>query len=331
MTLSQNIRQWQADDVAGPLELKQVSLPAPGPGEVRIRVAACGLNFADTLMLEERYQEKPPWPLVLGMEVSGIVEAVGAGVTAPAVGSRVAAFAGHGGLSEAICLPAGACIALPKSVDMAAGAAFQVVYGTAHLALSRRAALRPGERLVVTGAAGGTGLATVQVGAAMGAEVVAIACGTEKLDLAKRAGAAHGIDASASDIRSRIKALGGADVVVDTVGAPLWDELLRAANPEARLFPIGFAGGEVPRIKANHLLVKNLSVLGFYWGGYLRFAPAALHQSLAHVLDWISTGKLEVQVSARYPFDQADKALAVIRRREARGKIVVTTEDSAGT
>jgi NADPH2:quinone reductase len=211
-------------------------------------------------------------------------------------------------------------------MDMETAAAFQIVYGTAHMALARRARLMPGERLVVTGASGGSGLAAVEVGAAMGAEVIAIARGAEKLGIAADAGARHGIDADAPDIRERVKALGGADVVFDTVGGALWQALFRAANPEARLLPIGFAGGEVPQIKANHLLVKNLTVIGLYWGGYLRFAPQALADSLAEVMGWIAEGRLTLKIGARYPFDAVPEALAALEARDVAGKIVVTME-----
>jgi NADPH2:quinone reductase len=232
-------------------------------------------------------------------------------------------------LSEALNVAASSCVEVPEGIDMETAAAFQIVYGTAHLALSRRAALRPGERLVVTGAAGGTGLAAVQIGALMGAEVIAVARGADKLKIARDAGAAHGIDAECADLRARIKALGGADIVVDTVGAPLWEEVYRAANPEGRLFPIGFAGGKVPELRANHLLVKNLSVMGFYWGGYLKFAPDALARSLAEVLNWIADGRLTVRIGARFPLMQADAALNLIRSRGAKGKVVVMGTDSA--
>ncbi|MEM9250226.1 MAG: NADPH:quinone oxidoreductase family protein [Pseudomonadota bacterium] len=322
--IAQKSTQWQALSAGAPLERQSVPIRDPKAREVRIRVAACGLNFADTLMLAGRYQEQPQPPIVPGMEISGWIDALGPQVAGLAQGARVAVFAGSGGLADYVYAPAEACVLLPDSVDLDAGAAFQVVYGTAHLALWHRARLRHGERLVVTGAAGGTGLASVQVGALLGAEVVAIARGPEKLRLAQKAGATHLIDAAAPDLRAQIQALGGADVAIDTVGTPLWDALLRSANPEARLFPLGFAGGEVPQIKANHLLVKNLSVYGFYWGGYRHFAPGVFRDSLAHVLDWIATGALDVRIGARVPFDRADEGLDMIRNRQARGKIVVT-------
>ncbi|MEM1432295.1 MAG: NADPH:quinone oxidoreductase family protein [Pseudomonadota bacterium] len=322
--MADKVRVWQASDVGAPLTLAQAPRPEPQAGEVRIRVRACGLNFADTLMLRGRYQEAPPIPIVPGMELSGRVETLGPEVSQPPVGTRVAVYAGYGGLAEAVCVPAAACVPVPDTIDMETAAAFQIVYGTAHLALARRAGLQPGERLVVTGAAGGTGLATVQIGALLGAEVIAIARGAEKLEIARQAGATHTLDASTEDLRTAIKDLGGADVVVDTVGAPLWDAIFRAANPEARLFPIGFAGGTVPELRANHLLVKNLTICGFYWGGYLRFAPRALADSLGQVLDWMSSGALTLRIGTHLPFEEAVAGLDLLRDRKATGKIVVT-------
>jgi len=306
--------------------LARVAVPDPGAGEVAVAVAACALNHADLLMASGRYQDMPPAPFVPGLEIAGRVIAAGAGVAAPAPGTRVAVYAGHGGLATRVNVPAALCLPLPDAVDDASGAAFQVTYGTAHLALGHRARLRPGERLVVTGAAGGAGLAAVEVGALMGADVVAVARGADRLAVAQAAGAAHLIDAGAPDLRDRVRALGGADVVYDTVGGALWEALFRAANPEARLLPVGFAGGEVPRIKANHLLVKNLAVLGFSLGGYRRFAPEVLTEGLGEVLRWLAEGRLAVHVGARFALSQAPEALAALRERRVTGKIVVVPD-----
>lgn len=323
-TMTNEVRAWAADAPGVPLRAIRQAEPRPGPGKVRIRVAACGLNFADTLMLAGRYQEQPDPPIIPGMEVCGVVDALGTRVSALAVGQRVTAYVGHGGLAEALCVPVESCIALPDRIGDVDGAAFQIAYGTTHLALTHRAHLQPGERLVVTGAAGGTGLAAVQIGAQLGAEVIAIARGAAKRAVAQDAGAAHTFDAESADLREEIRAIGGVAVGLDTVGAPLWDTLLSAANPEARLFPLGFAGGRVPLIKANHLLVKNLTVIGFYWGGYQRFAPQVLTESLQQVLAWMEAGDLKVPVGARYPFTEADRALEALRDGTAAGKIVVT-------
>lgn len=303
-----------------------VTMPAPTPkaGEVALSIAACGLNFADMLMIEGKYQDTPEAPFTLGMEVAGTVTALGDGVKSLALGDRVAAFAGHGGLAEAGCFAAERCVELPKAMPFDAAAAFQVAYGTSHLALEHRARLHPGERLVVTGAAGGVGLTAVELGARMGAQVVAVARGADKLEIARAAGATHLIDArEEADLRARLKALGGVDVLYDTVGGDLFTAAFRAANPEARLLSIGFASGEVPQIAANHLLVKNLTVMGLYWGGYLRFAPDVLTGSLATLFGWWAEGGLHPHISHRLPLDRAGEAIDLLRTRRSTGKVVV--------
>lgn len=321
------MRAVQVTATNEPVTLQDVPTPHPAQGELLIDVAACGLNFADTLMAEGRYQERPAPPFTLGMEVSGTVRALGPDTNGPPVGSRVAAFAGLGGLADAVVVPASRCLPIPDSMGFVEAAGFQIAYGTSHLALVHRARLRAGERLVVTGAAGGVGLTAVEIGAALGAEVVAIARGAAKLEVARTAGATHLIDATSADIRGQIKALGGADVVYDTVGGDLWDACFRAANPEARLIPIGFAGGAVPQIKANHLLVKNLTVIGLYWGGYLRFAPETLTESLATLLSWYAEGRLHPHASHVVPLARAAEGLDLIRTRQSTGKVVVQVAD----
>ncbi|RYH11834.1 NADPH:quinone oxidoreductase family protein [Tropicimonas sp. IMCC6043] len=305
-------------------ELVQMSLPDPGPGEVTIEVAACGLNFADLLMMRGKYQERPDPPVTLGMEMAGTVSALGPQVRGLAPGDRVAVFTGQGGLAEAANVPADRCVRLPEGMPFSHAAAFQVAYGTSHVALAHRARLGAGERLVVTGAAGGVGLTAVEIGALMGAEVVAIARGEAKLDIARAAGARHLIDAESSDMRGQLKALGGADVVYETVGGALWEACFRAARPEARLLAIGFASGEVPQIPANHLLVKNLSVIGLYWGGYLAFRPEILTGSLAQLFAWYAEGRLSPHVGRELPLERAGEALEMLRQRKSTGKLVVT-------
>jgi len=260
---------------------------------------------------------------VPGVEMAGRVEAVGPGVTGPAVGARVAVHAGHGGCGEAANVPAALCVPVPEGLASEVAACVLVTYGTARLALSHRARLAADERLVVTGAGGGTGLAAVETGVALGAEVVAVARGADKLDAARAAGAHHLIDAETDDLRAGVKALGGADVVFDTVGGAVWQALFRAARPEARLLPIGFAGGEVPQIPANHLLVKNLTVIGLNLGGYRRFAPERLAGALSEVLELAETGRIRVHVGARFPLAEVPAALEALRNRAVPGKIVV--------
>ena len=306
------------------LRADAVPVPEPGPGQVRLRVRACGVNFADTLMVQGKYQEKQAPPFAPGLEVCGIVEALGPGVTGVAVGQRVAAICGAGGFAEAVCAPAAACVPVPDAMSDSDAAALQIAYGTSHIALDHRARMQPGERLLVLGAAGGVGLTAVEVGKLMGAEVIAVARGADKLAVARAKGADHLIEADAATLRDAVRALGGADVVYDPVGGDLWREALRAANFEARLLPIGFASGEVPQIPANILLVKNLTVIGLYWGAYLRHAPAVLAASTRQLLDWWAAGKIVPHVSHRLPLAEAEAALDLLRKRAATGKVVLT-------
>jgi NADPH2:quinone reductase len=275
-------------------------------------------------MLKGTYQEKPPLPFAPGMEVAGTVEALGEGVVAPVIGTRVAAMCGHGGFAEYATAPAATCVAIPDDMPDADAAALQVAYGTSEVVLARRARLQPGERLLVLGAAGGVGLTAVEIGKLMGAEVIACARGAERLARAREKGADHLIDPEETDLREAVLTLGGADVVYDPVGGDQWKAALRAANPEARLIPVGFASGEVPQIPANILLVKNLDVIGFYWGAYYRFHPEVLAASFRQLLAWYRDGKIRPHVSNVVPLAQASDALELLRSRKATGKVVVT-------
>ena len=242
-------------------------------------------------------------------------------------GTRVAVFGGSGGLAEFGCFPADRVVALPDTMPWADAAAFQVAYGTSHLALDHRARLQPSERLLVLGAAGGVGLTAVEIGAQMGAEVIACARGAAKLEIAKQAGATHLIDSDDGTLRDTVRALGGADVVYDPVGGALFDAAFRACRPEARLLTIGFASGDVPQIKANHLLVKNLTVMGLYWGGYLGFRPKALTQSLETLMAWHAEGRLKPHIGARFSLKDAAQGLALLKARKTTGKVVIEIAD----
>jgi len=318
------MRAYRIHGFDGSAGLEVIDRPAPAAGEVLLRIAACGLNFADLLMLKGQYQERPDPPFTLGMEVAGTIEALGDGVSGLAPGDRVAVFAGQGGLAEWGVFPASRCLLLPDAMPFDHAAAFMIAYGTSHLALGYRARLQPGETLLVTGAAGGVGLTAVEIGKAMGARVVAVARGADKLAVAQSAGADHLIDSDTQDLRKEVKALGGADVVCDTVGGDMFMAALRASNPEARLIPIGFAGGAVPHIPANLLLVKNLTVIGLYWGGYMGFCPDRLRGSLVDLLAMYVAGKLRPHVGATLPLDQVDTALDLLRNRKSTGKVVIT-------
>lgn len=316
------MRAMRLHELGGVLKLEDAPIPEPGPGEARLKVHTCGVNFADTLMVKGQYQEKPPLPLTPGMEVCGTVAALGPGATGPAPGTRVACFCGSGGFAEQAIVPADRCVPVPDGMPDTEVAAFLVAYGTSHVALAYRALLRPGEMLLVLGASGGVGLTAVELGKLMGAKVIASARGADKLQVARKAGADHLID-SDEDIRGAVKALGGADVVYDPVGGAQFEAALRACNPEARLLPLGFASGTVPQIPANILLVKNLTVIGFYWGAYVGRHPKVLTASLETLFAWYAAGRLKPHVSHVLPLDQAEAALDLLRTRKATGKVVV--------
>ncbi|HEV8033448.1 NADPH:quinone oxidoreductase family protein [Yoonia sp.] len=318
------MRAFQVTSFDAPPALRDVDVPTPGSGEVLLDIAACGLNFADLLMAKGTYQDTPTTPFTLGMEVCGTVIATGDDVTSPGIGTRVAVFGGQGGMAEKGLFPAALCRPVPDTMPDVIAAGFMVAYGTSHLALSRRARLQEGETLLVLGAAGGVGLTAVEIGKAMGATVIAVARGADKLAVAKAAGADHLIDSDTDDIKAAVKALGGADVVYDPVGGAAFKAALGACNREARVIIIGFASGEVPQIPANIILVKNISVIGFYWGGYLAFNPEALTDSLSELMDWHAAGKLKPHISHTLPLDQAADALELMRSRKSTGKVVVT-------
>ena len=309
------------------LVLEDVPPPAVAAGEVGIRVHAAGLNFADTLIIAGRYQTKPPLPFSPGFEVAGRIVAVGEGVADLAVGQRVMAVVDHGGFAEQVTAPAERVFPLAAGIDDIAAAALPIAYGTSHLALTYRAALAPGETLLVHGAAGGVGLTAVEIGKRLGATVIATATGDAKLAVAAGAGADHLIDARAEGLRDRVKALTGgrgADVVYDPVGGRLFEESLRATALGGRILVVGFASGTVPQIAANILLVKNITVLGFFWGQYETLAPDRMRASLSQVLDWLAKGEIRPHVSRTYPLDRAIDALAALKARTSTGKVVLT-------
>lgn len=318
------MRSFQLVSPGGPATMVECDRPDPAPNEIRLRIEACGLNFGDLLMINGTYQERPSLPFTLGMEPAGIIDAVGENVTNLKPGDRVAVYHGYGGLAEYGCFPAANCNRLPDNMTTTVGAGFLVAYGTSHLALEHRARLKAGETLLVLGAAGGIGLTAIEIGKRMGATVIACARGRGKLKVAADAGADHLVDSDTEDLRDAVKSLGGADVVYDPVGGDLFKAALRACKPEARIIPLGFASGQVPQIPANILLVKNIDVIGYYWGGYLKFAPKILHDSLDTLLEWYAAGDLHPHISHTLPLEQADKALELLRSRKSTGKVVVT-------
>lgn len=320
------MRGWRLDRLGGAFALQEIDQPEPGPGALRIRVMAAALNFADLLMRDGKYQEKPPLPYTPGMEVAGVVEALGPGVSGPPIGTRVLAFVDHGALAEQAIAPVTRVVAIPDAMSFTDAAAFPVAYGTSHLALDHKARLQPGETLLVLGASGGVGLTAVEIGKRMGAHVIACARGAEKLAIAKAAGADVVIDSDTPDLKAAFKALGGVNVVYDAVGGPAFDAALSACRPEGRLLAIGFASGQVPQVAANLLLVKNLSVMGLYWGGYLKFAPHLLTGSLTTLLGWYAAGGLRPHISHILPFEALPEALDLLRERKSTGKIVIKVQ-----
>lgn len=296
----------------------------PGPGEVRIRVACAGANFADTLMLAGTYQATPDPPFTPGVELAGIVEAIGRQTDGVFVGDRVMAHCNGGAFAEVAVLPYRNCWLVPPSMPLPVAAGFPVAYGTAHVGLDSRARIKMDEVLLVTGASGGVGLAAVEVGKAMGATVIAAASDAEKLELAKARGADHLVDYGSEPLRDRVKELtGGADVVFDPVGGEMFTQAMRAVRPGGRMLVVGFAGGEVQKIPANILLVKNVDVIGLYWGSYLERDPLALRRSFATLSKMYETRCFEPHLHAVLPFEEIAEAYRILSERRARGKVVV--------
>ncbi len=315
----------KAFQIQGPSQTALVDVPRPTPlaDHVLVKIEACALNFADTLMVEGKYQEKPDYPFSPGLECAGTVESLGENVQGFAIGDRVACFGGLGGLAQFGSFAQELCTKLPDGMSFDHAAAFQIAYGTSLSALSHRAHLSAGETLLVTGAAGGVGLTAIEVGKQLGARVIASARGAAKLEIAKQAGADHVIDSDTEDLLSVVKSLGGADVVYETIGGDLFKQALRSLNPEGRMIPIGFAGGEVPQIPANYLLVKNLTVIGLYWGGYRKFAPLVMSQTMQVLSQWYEEGKLHPHISHSLPLEETETALNLLRSRQSTGKVIV--------
>lgn len=304
---------------------------SPGPGEVAIAVRAAGVNFADTLMIAGKYQEKPPFPFTPGLEGAGRVLAVGTGVEGLAVGDRVMALCDHGAFAEEMIARASDIFPVPATMDWTLAAGFPITYGTAHGALTWHAGLRAGQTLVVHGAGGGVGLAAVEVGKALGARVIASAGGASKLALAEAHGADALIDSRAEDIRARMLELTdgrGADVILDPVGGAVFEASLRAIAWGGRILVIGFASGEVPKIPANLLLVKNIAAMGIYWGSYRKRAPEMLAAQFQELGRWFEEGRLKPGVNHVMPFAEAAAALRLLLDRKARGKVVLTSAEA---
>jgi NADPH2:quinone reductase len=303
--------------------VQEIPDPVPGKRQVAIRVHACGVNFADTLIVQGKYQERPELPFVPGSEVAGEVIALGEGVKGIALGQRVMALTSVGGFAEIALASADTLIPLPDGIDFADAAAFTVAYGTSHVALETRAQLKAGETLIINGASGGVGLTALEIGKMMGATVIGLASTEEKRALVAERGADHVFDVADPELRDKVKALGGADVGYDVVGGEAFNTMLRCMKFEGRLLTVGFASGEIPQVPANLLLVKNISVVGVYWGSYARNNPSVLMKSLVQLTQWLKKGQLRPHVSAVYSLDEATKGLEALACRQSVGKVVI--------
>ena len=319
-------REWGTPDI---LRLEEAESPSLKPHQVRIRVRAAGVNFADTLMVAGKYQVKPPFPFTPGLEAAGEIVELGNDVEGLRLGQRaLAVLRFGGGYAEEIVLDAAAVAPIPDAMDFATAAAFPVAYGTSHFALTHRGHLQPGETLLVLGAAGGVGLTAVEIGKAMGARVIAAAGGAEKLAVASSRGADELIDYTTESIRDRVRAItdgNGADVVFDPVGGDAFDQALRAVNWEARMLVIGFAAGRIQAVPANLILVKNISVIGVVWGAQAERDPALIVHNLAELLRWWEAGRLKPMVAKVFRLAEAAEAMAALLSRRYAGKIVLQT------
>jgi NADPH2:quinone reductase len=317
------------------MELRDVPSPVPGSGQVLISVKACGVNFPDALMIQDKYQFKPVLPFSPGGEVAGIVKSVGDGVSNVKPGDRVCVSIGNGGMAEEALADARRCMIVPQNVGFDVASSFMITYGTTWHALKDRAQLKKGESLVVLGAAGGVGTSAIEIGKAMGAHVVAGASSQEKVDLAKSLGADDGFvypsvplsrdqQKQFSEDIKRLTGGQGADVLYDPVGDDYAEPGLRAMNWNGRYLVIGFAAGQIPKVPLNLTLLKGCQIVGVFWGAFAARDPKYAAESLQEVLHMISQGKLKPLVSEHFPLADAGKAIRLLMDRKAKGKVVVT-------
>jgi NADPH2:quinone reductase len=316
----------------GPLEqlrLEEVAPRRAAAGEVVIQVKACGVNFFDVLIVQGKYQTRPPLPFSPGGEVAGVIAEVGEGVRGLKEGMRVLAFTGHGGYAEEVAVDAASVVELPEAMDFATAAGFPITYGTSCHALKDRAALREGETLLVLGAAGGVGLAAVEIGRILGARVIACASSEEKLALAREHGADALINYGTADLRERIReetAGKGIDVVYDPVGGAYAEPALRSLAANGRYLVVGFASGEIPKIALNLLLLKMVSMVGVFWGAFAKTQPQRNAANLAQLLEWYVEGRLRPHVSATFPLERFGEALEAVGQRRVLGKVVLVMD-----
>jgi NADPH2:quinone reductase len=325
------MRAVRVHELTGPQALRvddDVPEPTAGAGQVVIDVHAAGVNFPDILLSHGKYQFKPSPPFSPGGEAAGVVSAIGAGVTSVAVGDRVAATMLYGAFAEKVVVPELAITKLPDSVSFEIGAATLLTYATTYHALVDRAALAAGETLLVLGAAGGVGIAAVEIGALLGARVIAAASSDAKIAFCREHGASEGINYATSDLKDQIKALtkgNGCDVVYDPVGGSLAEPALRGTAWQGRYLVIGFASGDIPKIPLNLVLLKGCQIVGVFWGSFAMREPAKNREHAARLFAWIAEGKLRPHVDAVVPFSEAASALQRLERREVMGKVVLST------
>jgi NADPH2:quinone reductase len=320
------MRAMVVDELGGPLRVAQLPEPEPGPGQVTIAVRRAGINFPDMLIMQGRYQLKPPVPFAPGFEVAGEVLAVGPDETRFTPGDRVMASLWYGGYAEFVAVDEARVFALPDGVSDDQAAVVPIAYGTSYHALADRADLESGETLVVLGASGGVGLATVEIGAMLGARVIGCVGAEWKGEAVRRQGAEHIINTTTEDVRSRVLEItdgNGADVVYDPVGGEATEIALRYLAWRGRLLIIGFTSGRIPDLAANRLLLKGAAAVGVYWGQFAELEPAVNRANFDMILSWIADGTLQPFVSERYPLEDAGKALAALAERRAVGKLVL--------
>jgi NADPH:quinone reductase len=311
------------------LVVEDVPSPTPRRGEAVISVKAAGVNFPDVLIIQNKYQVKPPLPFSPGSEAAGVVKAIGEGVDHVKIGDRVMAITGYGAFAEEIAVDAARLLPIPDGMDFPAAAAFGLTYATSDHALRDRGELKAGETLLVLGAAGGVGIAAIEIGKAIGARVIACASSADKLAVCRAHGADETIDYAAEDLRERIKALTaghGPDVVYDPVGGPYTEPALRSIAWRGRLLVVGFAAGDIPRIPLNLTLLKGCSIVGVYWGEFSRREPQRFAESMRQLARWFADGKLKPHVSSFFPLDRAADALTLMAERKVKGKVVLTVD-----
>ena len=322
------MKAWTCETLEGVQSLRLVEqpVPAPGPGEVTVAVHAASLNFPDLLIVEGRYQFKPALPFVPGSEFSGTVLAVGENVSHLKAGDRVASLGSVGGFATHACVSATAVSRVPDGVDLDDAAAFAFTYGTSHHALMDRAALRPGETVLVLGAAGGVGTAAVQIAKAAGARVIAGVSTDDKAALCREIGADATVNYATEPLREALKSLTGGkgpDVVYDPVGGDLAEPAFRSIAWRGRYLVVGFAGGGIPALPWNLALLKGASVVGVFWGDFARREPQAFARGLGELWDWYAAGRVKPVIDVRLPMDQIHAAYARMGSRQVRGKVLL--------